>query len=237
MVTGLLLYNGASRENIYGKLQSRVKTIVVPFLIWNAIYWVLSMLQHRRLDDIWHVLYRFSFDPYDGPLWYLFAITILSLAAPVVLRLKSKKFFRIVAFAICLISIGLYSFHPLTALSELHIMEWIERLCRYLSSYIIGSYIGVHVADYRKAFDDTRRIDGIVFAGFSILWIAAGDRLPDLIKNIILLMMPIVIWKSLPAKMFNYQWMRNTFIIYAIHRMVLTGAVIVESKLHIFLGG
>lgn len=213
MVTGFLLYNGASRENICRKLQSRVKTIVVPFLVWNSIYWAMSMLQHRHIDDIWHIFYRFSFDPYDGPLWYLFAITILSLVAPVVLRIKTKKLFRIVVFVICLISVWVYSFHLLTAVSKLHIMGWIERLCRYLPSYIIGSYIGINVADCGKASGNvTRKISGIILAVFSIMWISAGNHLPDLIKNITLLMMPIMVWKSLPKKMASYQWMRNSFI-------------------------
>lgn len=71
---------------------------------------------------------------------------------------------------------------------------------------------------------------------FSLSWIIGGLFVADLIKIIILFFMPILIWVSIPETLNSYKWIKNTFIIYAIHRMILTMVMIAENRLNIFNG-
>ena len=103
MTSGFLLYNCATEKSIYEKLVRRIRTVVIPFIIWNSIYFAFSILQNGLRGSVWHLLYRFSFDPYDGPLWYLFAITLLSVFSPAAIKLKEKKWFDASIIIICII--------------------------------------------------------------------------------------------------------------------------------------
>lgn len=238
MTTGFLLYKDASKDNIYEKLKRRIYTIIIPFALWNTLYWLLSLSIHGIQEDIFHILYRFSFDPYDGPLWYLFAISVLSLFSPLVFKLRKTKWFQYLIYAICLISLIVYGLHVFTTLNDMHIASWTERLCRYIPSYILGAAIGIHGNEYLKIIDDSihKKIQ-VLIVMLSMLWIIVGQYIPDLIKCIILLFMPVIIWINLPSTLRNYHWMRNSFIIYAIHRMILTGLTMIENKLNIVGGG
>lgn len=219
MSSGFLLYNKADSSNITKKLSRRIYSIVIPFLVWNTLYYILSVLQNGFCDDIATVIYRFTFYPYDGPLWYLFAITMLSLVAPLVLRTKDSQWLKIFIIVLCVFAVTTYSCQLLTKKFDHHFASWVERLCRYFPSYTLGAAVAL----YRNDLVDRvhLRVCGFPFVLGSGWWIVAGGHVPNIVKWAILFIMPVLIW-SIDAQFTEVPgWMRNSFIIYAIHRLAL----------------
>lgn len=230
MLTGFLLYNGAELTNIKDKLKRRMQNIIIPFLVWNTLYYIVSILQHGFRDGICTVLYRFSFDPYDGPLWYLFAITLLSLFAPIVLKNKDKIWFRICGVIIVFMAVSFFSLEILTTRFDTHIASWCERLCRYIPSYVLGGAIALY---YPEMIDKKRTISLwllLPFSVLSIIWIVSGDSLHAGFKLLTLWIVPVFVWNYVTTNDSTNRFARNSFFMYAIHRLIVTGATL-------FLGG
>lgn len=241
MTTGYLLYKNATEQSIQEKLRRRRSSIVIPFLLWNTIYCLISIL-FKGMDNFPTLLYRFSFDPYDGPLWYLFAITLLSLASPIVIKTYKSRLFKFFVVIIMAASYIIYSFHLLEDLdsNNTHILSWLDRLCRYLPSYFFGSFIGLSCKE--NLVDKIMKKRYKIFFCNMILfemvaWVFYGNMVHDSVKMLILFISPIMIWCCLDKEYEVRKWMRNSFVMYAIHRLVLTGITTISDKLHYSGGG
>ena len=235
MLTGFLLYNGALLSNIKDKLKRRIWSIVIPFLIWNTVYYIISVVQHGFRDDLLVVLYRFSFDPYDGPLWYLFVITILSLFAPIVLKLKDKTWFKILIITICILASMVFSFEFFTSRSCSHLASWCERFCRYFTSYVLGGAVALYSFGW---IDIKHKLWWLLLpvSLLSVLWIVKGNIIPTVFKLLTLILAPVIVWNVARTKSFSISFARNAFFIYAIHRLIVTGLVVCIGKLYVQFG-
>lgn len=96
VISGFLLFYNVERLDIStyrSKLQRRIHTLIIPYIVWNIIYFVvLWIIDPKNLPlftiyDVYHewnpirLLYEVFVRPLDGPLWFirnLFAMVIIS---------------------------------------------------------------------------------------------------------------------------------------------------------------
>ena len=96
MVSGYLLY---TRNEPYGKnLKKKIRSILVPLVLWNILWIIAEMIGHRflpyRFENVadWTALrwlealfgVPFLRDPYYMPFWFLIDLFALNVLAPVI---------------------------------------------------------------------------------------------------------------------------------------------------------
>ena len=104
-ISGYLLFQNYSKDKIVPKFVSRVKTLLVPFLFWQTVgflFWsalsaipaISSRMNNRTEFTVQRWLQCFLDNSGDGPLWYVQALFLDVLLAPVIfllLKNRSKK--------------------------------------------------------------------------------------------------------------------------------------------------
>ena len=248
MTTAFLLYLNADQINVKTKLRRRVHSLVIPFLLWNTIYLIVKCIKTGVLDGMLAVLDGFSFHPYDGPLWYVFAIILLSLLSPIVVRLKNRSWFRTGMVGFCILMAIVYSLHIVQIVGNslgwpTEIIIWTKRLARYLPSYTAGAFVGLYFPEWidranKRKPGSRKSVAFLLFiVSSAISWSLWEIHVPDGIKLIILFVTPVLIWYLiLPCRQGFVRWIHNTFLIYASHVMLLDWIVTPILNLSIWKG-
>ena len=84
MISGYLFYRTFKIEKAVDKLKSRIKTLVVPYLIWNVIYAVgMILLKHFgfvnsvHIENNWKLLLQILNSDFS-PLWFVKYLIVFS---------------------------------------------------------------------------------------------------------------------------------------------------------------
>lgn len=223
IISGFLLYYHADDANVKSKLKRRVKSLLVPFLLWNAITALRQFVTDGGVfpaQSLKELLLGFSFNPFDGPLWYVFWLLILMLAAP--LLVKRKK--TVAAIAVVSFVISAFNLYP-ASLQDWVGFYWIRRAVFYLPCYFGGAFLALHCPDViAKEQYDAQKIRWIacaVLAGLIVL--TAVVQLDRFSSSVVLVLTPVAAWLAVPAKYFSFPMglpFRISFFIYATHGSV-----------------
>lgn len=112
MISGYLFYRDFTWESLKGKWMRRIRSVLVPFILWNTIYYLGYVIGSRLpwvtdvvgkgivpftlpalVDAIIHYTYNYVF-------WYLFQLILLILLAPVLYPVLSCVWSRILFLAV-----------------------------------------------------------------------------------------------------------------------------------------
>ncbi len=118
LISGYLFFYNVCDFNkqIYvSKLKKRVKTLLVPYLLWNIIAIIIDFCNyygnHNLTDSINHTinnLWYFFTNPLDYPLWYVRNLMILSVVSPLFFYLLKKIPYALVLLLVLGLFIGGY---------------------------------------------------------------------------------------------------------------------------------
>jgi surface polysaccharide O-acyltransferase-like enzyme len=134
LISGYLFFNkDLNYSLIKRKWNDRIKTLLIPYLIWNSIYILFQVLKPYIFKDIfeieeyqWNVSSILSafwnFDgkyPIDAPLWFIRDLMIMCLLTPVINFLTKKTKYSIIiwCFSLFFINAGFGFFSLGAALS------------------------------------------------------------------------------------------------------------------------
>ena len=229
--SGYMLCNGLRKSNAGQKFRRRIYTLIIPFFAWNCIYFAADFLFRKDTMDLRPsvILYKLSFDPYNGPLWYVFSLFILStLVILTVYFIKSRTLLTvigsfIIVVSVCIESFGLFLQFGLSG--EEHIIVWLTRLFRYLPSYVIGCYLGLFHKDcveYEPA-KNARIAAGMLTVCLS-LYMVFIPKHQKIENQITLTVMPLCIWAFVNSRRMKDEispHIQGAFLIYAMHFMVI----------------
>lgn len=82
MVSGFLLFKGLDLNSYCGKVKRRIKTLAIPYVVWNVIVFSLKVTVGKlQLKDI-TTIFDMRYYPPDGPLWYMYCIFLLAMLSP-----------------------------------------------------------------------------------------------------------------------------------------------------------
>lgn len=76
-----------SKKSYQQKLKDRLKTLFVPYLLWNIIAYFVSIRHNGVYLPNWNVL---ILNPIDFPLWYIRDLFMLSLLTPIIYPIITK---------------------------------------------------------------------------------------------------------------------------------------------------
>lgn len=207
-----------SKKNYKDRIKNRLKTILLPYIIWNLIAYMVSMRYRGFYLPNWNILIA---NPINFPLWYLRDLFILCLLYPYISWLASKIkgiLFILLAFFLCYEEfifpfIGLrYNsilFFGIGVLFNMYIDKdklFIPKLLEY-SIYIITIILFVITVYYREYFnvDQYRYIIYLIFGCATIFLL--------LIKKISHL------------NQYYYQLGNLSFFIFASHTVLINGTI------------
>ena len=144
-VTGFLLFYGLNYRNYLKKIERRVHSLLIPYLIWQALVLIKDLCIGRRYEILDVLLRTFGLElwPLNGPLWYVYVVFLLALLlSPVLLLMfSSKRSAWISTFAMLI----LIRFLKQTSIEPVRIVVsygLFSRILTYLPAYMIGAYYG-----------------------------------------------------------------------------------------------
>lgn len=107
LISGFLFY--PSKETTFdktlyfSKLKRRVKSLLVPYLLWNLIAYILYAINKGfnfvdLLKSFWviDIPGRSGSSPMDGPLWYVRNLMLLMILSPIIYWIVKRKFVAII---------------------------------------------------------------------------------------------------------------------------------------------
>lgn len=228
--TGFLLFNGVRGKTFRGLILSRTKTLMIPFCAWNLLY----ILKIRLLDGwqpitcIRDLILRFTLEPMDGPLWYIFCIWLFVFVTPAMKKIyESVKASALLFVTLLLTSyVVTKSFDNGTALADLPYIWWLERTLRYLPYYFLGGWIGFSkpMLVWKDEWNRNVRLAAQILMLGAWLILAIWDDRGYFVTWIIYRVFPLLFWIA-----FDPAWIKKdlpyvfstSFLIYAMHEMLL----------------
>lgn len=122
IIAGALFFRDYTNEKYKEKLFRRVKTLVIPYVIWNVLNMLFDIFASMFFSDYFigrekttaslqNILLGIFHYKYNGPFWFVFALIVFVIASPIIDKLLYSKFtsmISIIAFIIlCHFGIGL----------------------------------------------------------------------------------------------------------------------------------
>lgn len=237
LISGFLLFNGCENtDDMKRKVKKRLKTLGIPFLIWNILTLILYWFRRPGVPvhNLKELLIGFSLVPFDGPLWYIFVIIILLFPSLLVIKLKNNK----IASTIFLITISVFAFE-ISACNIFPILTgneygfWIERTVRNLPLFFLGAYGAMHFSDVILLERYNNKIIIPVFAILFVLSVFLSNKIVNgKIRWVIVTISPILLWFGFYSKVFikDLGWLfKCNFFIYALHGPFLLDIIVEKT--------
>lgn len=215
-VTGFLLFYGLNYRNYLKKIERRVHSLLITYLIWQALVLIKDLCIGRRYEILDVLLRTFGLElwPLNGPLWYVYVVFLLALLlSPVLLLMfSSKRSAWISTFAILI----LIRFLKQTSIEPVRIVVsygLFSRILTYLPAYMIGAYYG-------RFYEKNRMPESMVYSLAVVLFAYLLDfKISGFFTDMVVMTLPMVlifIFPSIP-KLENRKIYGYTFLIYALH--------------------
>lgn len=248
LISSYLFFRGFTLKQIWVKWKSRIRSILVPYIIWNSLYY-LGYAVGSRIPFISTIIGKgriplngkeavqaVLFYSYNYVFWYLHQLILLVFLAPVIYVAMRKKTVGRLVLAGILGSIYLGGALPFLNLDALFY-------------YSFGAYAALH----GKAIAENSFSRRGIAAG-AVLFLAAClvviIDIPGNVKGEIAastvcfrLLMPVSLWLMVPGRYLKEagNWMKQNFFLYATHFSVVrlinkTGALLLPPIPAISLG-
>lgn len=229
-MSGYLFYQNFQMDKLADKWKSRVKTYVVPYLIWTILPYLFYVgLTHSPLQDYLNRgVVQLSLDRLldavfiseFNVLWFLKYLIVYTAAAPVFyLLLKNRK-----------IPIGMITIAVLLVLQYNGMLEEVRIF------YVVGCYVGLNHREFMHIRE--RKLDWACAMGLfvSVIILAFANQ-TDFLSNLGIAVMLFLVWNAmnlLPLKS-SLDWkMGISFFVYCTHCLILET---IEKMLFVFGGG
>ena len=245
LCSGYLFYRGFTMEKLSGKWKSRVKTLVLPYIVWNLIYYILhyvvlqipklaGMFADRPISLSWRsVLDAVIWYRYNPVFWYLQFLIIFVFLCPVIYVLLRNRYVGAVVLAgVLLLQSGIfYRVQP----------QMLNSLLNWFVVYGTGAWLGLHgkrwVENGSKGpghiGENTLKGPGpfgenlaLTVSGICMLLtgILYGKGINVVFSLLYFLVGAVFFWLLL-NKIVKHEaksWMKLTFFVYASHQMVVS---------------
>lgn len=176
LISGVLFYRNYTYKSTIQKYKTRLKSLVVPYLIWCTLYTIVvigihytpfaNMIEFDVSFSIKNLVMGIIFNDFYSSFWFIFNLIIFTLLCPVIYTLLKNKY---VGALVVIASIVLYAFgigipEMVTIGGEEYVAFW---RADSIIMYLIGAYIGIHCFDWfankkSKAFSTCSLVVAII---------------------------------------------------------------------------
>ena len=174
LTSGFLFMRGlktspAPGNVLLSKLGRRVMTLVVPYLIWNVLYFLIYVyLGKASITEFYDAMVSYKYNPV---FWYLAQLIVITLTAPLIYLLMKNTWTGIVSLAVVFGLAVMYRYLPFHYCNE-----------DALFYYMTGAFISMNMPKFECHRTDWLEI--LVSAAFLTVFLVAKYFLPPEIINI-----------------------------------------------------
>lgn len=226
IISSALFYRNFTLNSYSSKVKSRIKSLLIPYLLWNTFYYILFLICSLMPFLNGRFNSTVDFDIINNvigilnsqftPLWFVKNLMIYTLVSPIIYLIISKIKIGVI-FLLTIFTINL--FHPFEYKSCLY----------WLPMYMFGALLGIHFKDlfFNYKFKSTRLtcLLILIIVCYAILNITYENRI---LLYIYRCLSPIAFWIIIDSfvnfgsiKIKDYY--KYSFFIYANHFFLLTG--------------
>lgn len=229
MISAFLFYFNIDKpKDTLNKMKKRIKTLLIPYLSWTivSILFKILVIHQTPINSPYSVIKCLFLDPADGPLWYILALLIFMLPAPLIVKLKNKKLLSIISLLFVLIIVELREFGYISTLIKIDDWWWHGNMLGYIPAYAIGTYLGLTYSEaiiQEKYNNRITSIIGIIMMIVSIVLIKHAKVYANS-QFYLFIMLTIGLWLSLKSNIFKREIpkiMACSFFMYALHQPIL----------------
>lgn len=224
LASGFLLYKDLSFDNIKKVIKKKVKRYGIPYFTWSFICFLI--IDYLRNMDYRYIPIFLLTSSFDGPLWFIEVLILLTLLSPVFLFILRNKKISIL-FLIFLFLASYYINIPITGSSiEISLICSFQSYLKLaLPYYFLGAFFGKFYFDTINKEKYISKL--LIIVSFICILILYGQyfsnfpiKITGIVYTILLRFQCVFIWIVFPKKIFNYKdhwWYHQTFFTYAAH--------------------
>ena len=235
-VTGYLLFSNYRTKDYPAKINRRLRSLLIPYILWQCIAVLIDILQKQytfSLPDFLSRTVGLAQWPQNGALWYVYAIFLLALFSPILhLLFKNKRVALLSVIFITVLIEGIdYLSHPyitdffghgimaniLRSIVKFLNYGVIPNILYYLPCYLLGCYCG--------RFMDEIPTKETLLCIFTVLFIslALNGTFPGFFFETALKSLPLLGLLALPVipSLQGKKIYGLSFLIYAIHQPLI----------------
>lgn len=231
MISGYLFFRTYEPTKAKEKLLSRIRTLLIPYLIWNAIYAVfivgltkIGFIHNAVISENFGGVIFQVINAEFSPLWFVKYLMIFTLSAPLMYYILRKKILGFIAIIGMLIANALfYYIGSMKVPLDVNANNLIMLNYQYIF-YAVGAYGALNKRDFveNPSMRKSRISGGILLILLCfVFWLVKYDNV--IINHCFRLIYVIVVWFTFDfAPSFKTKkWMGNSFFLYCSHLIVL----------------
>lgn len=217
-VTALLLFRDLSFANYKTKILRRLKSLLIPYLLWELIFAVKDVILGGGLSagKLLQSIFLLKGSLPDGALWYVYVVFWLAVISPVFLWIFKHKWLSDILLFVCVPA----TFFILNCTEGFLTFEieaaWLRRTIGYLGAYYYGAYYGYYVLNCSET--QTVVLKKIVLC--VVVCYLLNPFMPGVLTSCIICGMPLALFLISPMKESIKDWriFNLSFLVYAIHQ-------------------
>ncbi|MBR4914933.1 MAG: acyltransferase [Clostridiales bacterium] len=219
-VTGFLLFYGLSYGNFLKKIERRVHSLLIPYLIWQALVLIKDLCIGRRYEVMDVLLRTFGLElwPLNGPLWYVYVVFLLALIfTPLLLLMFTNKKSAWICTIVLVFLIQLLKKTQVNSIQMVLSYGLFSRILTYLPAYMIGAYYG-------RFYDKNKMPQSFIYSVAVIFFAYLLDfKMSEFFRDMVVMTLPMALIFILPSipKLENRKIYGYTFMIYALHHPLI----------------
>lgn len=229
-VSGFLFFRTANTlYDVKRKLKKRVYTLLVPYLLWNLIYYFIRLLftpgSGMSMLTLMDAAFNYTYNP---AFWFMYQLILLNILSPVFFYiLKEKKYISLFYIVIMLFIVfekdipyvnedAIIYYFSGAIFSKLYNTSKVKFISRKYVLYLIIISIGAYLIN--------RYLYKLIFVNYNFRTIFTLSIV------IVRLLVSLTIFYMIDL-FFNYEktyeFMNHTFFLYAIHYIIVKAMIIV----------
>lgn len=220
MISAYLFYRNFTWDKLWSKWNSRIRSVLVPFILWNTIYYLGYVISSRlpfvtevvgkgvvpfnlmaAVDAILHYTYNYVF-------WYLYQLIFLIILAPVLYGALRRKYLGLAAVILTGTGVCLGIRFPVLNMDA-------------LLYYAAAAYMAIHGREVVEKWSKKTGVLGLLLLITVTAYRFAPGPMGDSTMAVVMyrLVVPITLWMIVdgeiipPARV----WMTHNFFLYATH--------------------
>ncbi len=228
-LSGYLFFRGFAWDKLRRKLISRVFTLLIPFLLWNLIYYFIELglrslpltaglfdgsVVPFRMTEILLAAFNYKYNPV---FWFMQFLIVYTALTPLIWLVMKNRYAGLAVIALAFAAV-----FPLSLLKPEGFFRIPYEMLQFFPGFLMGCYAAIHL---RNLFEEKKIpvalsvLSAILFIAlhvWNLLW-------PSLLsEEIVRLSDGLLLWFAVVPVSFGkpMAWMRFTFFYYAAHHLV-----------------
>ena len=228
-LSGYLFFRNFTWDKLRRKLVNRVFTLLIPFLLWNLIYYFIELALRNlpltaglfdgsvvpfRMTEIFLAAFNYKYNPV---FWFMQFLIIYTALTPLIWLVMKNRYAGAAVIAVVFAAV-----FPLSLLKTEGFFRVPYEMLQFFPGFLLGCYAAIHL----KGLFEEKKIP-VVFAVLAALVFIAlhvwNLLRPSLLsEETVRLLTGPLLWFAVAPVSFGkpMAWMRFTFFYYAAHHLL-----------------